>query len=173
MDFELALTQSIYNLFAESSNAISILKILTDLLPAIIVAYFVFFCLWERRFALFGMSLVATGIGFALKELITMFFFRPRPYSVLNIDVFANITKNSFYSTHTFVAFLFAFFIFFLTKNNWIRIGAIVLAILTAFTRLALAQHYISDILVGFLIAFLFYLISKKIYEKWFLEKNE
>jgi undecaprenyl-diphosphatase len=170
---ELAITSAIYNLFSGSSESILTLKLLTNILPGIIIAYFVFFCLWEKRFALLGISLVATAIGFALKELITLFFVRIRPYELLNANVEANLTQNSFYSTHTYVAFIFAFFVFFLTNKNWIRVTAIVLAVLTAFTRLALAQHYISDIIAGFLIALLVYLLTKKVYQKWFLNKNE
>jgi|GEM_PF-2689110 len=169
---ELAITSSIYNLFANSNSAIFSLKLLTNILPGMIIAYFVFFCLWEKRFALLGISLVATAIGFALKELITLFYLRARPYTLLQANVEANLTQNSFYSTHTYVAFLFAFFVFFLTDKLWIRIIAIILAILTAFTRLALAQHYISDIIAGFLVALIIYLIAKKVYDKWFVEKN-
>jgi len=171
MGFELAITSSIYNLFAQSNLAIEILKILTDSLWVILALFFIILAFVQRRYLLMAFFVACNAIGFGLKELITLFYLRVRPYEIINADVAANLTKNSFYSTHTFVAFITAFFIFFLTKDKRIRIAAIVLAIIVAFTRLALAQHYISDIFTGFLLALILYLISKKIYDKYYTEK--
>lgn len=171
MSFELAITQSTYNLFAQSSFALITLQFLTNALWIIMLIYFAMSAFMQGRYLLIAFFVACTTIGFGLKELITLFFVRIRPYELIHAEVISNLTKNSFYSTHTFVAFIIAFYIFFLTKSKVIRIIAIILAIIVAFTRLALAQHYISDIFAGFLLALILYLITKAIYEKYFVEK--
>lgn len=167
---ELELTQTIYNFF-NFGNIISTTHLLTNILPFILILFFGLFAIYQKRYILIGISLIATAFGFVLKEIITIFYQRARPYEVLNLGIKANLTENSFFSTHTYLAFIVAFFIFFLTDKKWVRITAIVLATLTAVSRLILAQHYISDIIAGFLIALIIYLISKKIYEKYFEQR--
>lgn len=173
MSNELAITQAIYEFFNQSNLAMESTKYLTNGFWLVLAIYFTIFALMQRRYILIGFYAVANIIGFGLKEIITLFFQRARPYEVLDLGIKANLTENSFYSTHTFVAFITCFFIFFLTDKLWIRIIAIVLATLVAFTRLILAQHYISDIIAGFLLALLLYLITKKVYEKYFEERYE
>ena len=169
MALELTITQTIYYFF-NNLGLTPAWEIITSTYIILCIG-FLLFAFLQRRWLLIAIYGACNAIGFGLKELITLFYFRARPYSVLNLDIQANLTANSFYSTHTFVAFITAFFIFFLTKNKWLRISAIILAILIAFSRLALAQHYISDILTGFLVALILYLISKKIYDKYYTEK--
>jgi len=166
---ELTITQIIYNAF--SNNILQkVLEVLTNLLPGLLIGYILIFTIWQKKIMIIALYLLFWTLGFALKEFLGGFYFRIRPYDILNIQK-NNLTENSFYSMHTYIAFLSAFFIFYLTENKYLRIGAIIIAILTAFTRLTLAQHYLSDILTGFLLALIFWLISKKIYKN-FLERT-
>ena len=139
MGFELTITQTIYNFF-NGLGLIGLWNIITNTY-VILCLGFLLFAFLQRRWILIAFYAICNAIGFGLKELITLFYFRARPYAVLNLNIKANLTANSFYSAHAFVAFISAFFIFFLTKNKWLRIGAIVLAIIIAFSRLVLAGY--------------------------------
>ncbi|PIU22649.1 MAG: hypothetical protein COT14_00090 [Candidatus Diapherotrites archaeon CG08_land_8_20_14_0_20_30_16] len=171
MGFELTITQAIYSFF-NNLGLTEFWWVITNTYVILCIG-FLLFAFLQRRWVLIAFYVGCNAIGFGLKELITLFYLRARPYSILNLDIKTNLTQNSFYSTHTFVAFISAFFIFFLTKNKVLRISGIVLAILISISRFALAQHYVSDVLAGFLIAFILYLIAKKVYEKYYTEKIE
>lgn len=170
MYFELNIVTSIFSFFNQFPTIIKILNLLTTILPFLLVISTLLIAFLQRRYILICFYMACNIIGFLIKEIISFFFLRPRPYDLLGVNVSTNLTANSFYSTHTFVAFTSAFFICFLTKKKWAKVLGFLLAISTAFTRIALAQHYISDILAGFLVAMILYLIAKKSYEKYFLE---
>ena len=165
MPFELALTKSIYLLF-NNLGLTPFWQVITEFYVLLCIG-FLLLAIRQRHWILIAFYGASIVIGFGLKELITLIYFRARPYVILNLDIKANITPNAFYSTHTFIAFISALFIFFLTKNKWIRIVTIALATLIGFSRLALAQHYLSDVLAGLLVALIIYLITKIILEKY------
>jgi len=67
---------------------------------------------------------------------------------------------QSFPSGHTTDLFTSALFVGLLTRMPWIAISAFLLASLVAFSRIALAKHYLSDALAGMLIATVFTFLS-------------
>ncbi|CAK0777749.1 membrane hypothetical protein [Gammaproteobacteria bacterium] len=62
-------------------------------------------------------------------------------------------TYQSFPSGHTTDLFTSALFVGLLTRTPLVVIPAFLLASLVAFSRIALAKHYLSDVLAGMLIA--------------------
>ena len=56
---------------------------------------------------------------------------------------------NSFPSGHTACAFTIYFCLSILVKNNWLKFFFFLLALLTAFTRVYLSQHFFEDVYGG------------------------
>lgn len=77
---------------------------------------------------------------------------------------------NSFPSGHASAAFAFGTAIFLSAPRGWMKIGAPVLAVLMAFSRLYVGVHYPTDVLagvaVGILAGFLGWLITKQLGKK-------
>jgi undecaprenyl-diphosphatase len=168
--FELEIVQNLY-LFFLNNNLIYFWKIITDLGSIVLLlgllALFIIYKEWlteKGRTILFSYSIFGI-FGIALKEIITFFYFRIRPYKLLGID--ANIYNSSFFSMHTYIAFITAFYICLIEKNTVIRVVAIILAILIAFSRLALAYHYLTDVLFAILLSFIFFIVIK-----WYTKKK-
>ena len=107
---------------------------------------------------------VAGSVGFTY--LLKIVFDRPRPADALVLE-----TSASFPSGHATVAMAFYGFIIYLLlkqtskKINRILIGLCGALIITAigFSRLYLGVHYLSDVLVGYLVGGLWLLIGIKL----------
>lgn len=72
--------------------------------------------------------------------------------------------QNTFPSSHVTFSWLAAFFInlsAYAQKNSWIKVGYIVWAILISVSTLAVKQHYIVDVLAGFMLAAACFYIAK------------
>ena len=78
---------------------------------------------------------------------------------------------NSFPSGHTACAFAIYFCLSMMVKNNWLKFFFFFLALLTAFTRVYLSQHFFMDVyggsLVGAFSALVAYLIVLRIKKNW------
>ncbi len=102
--------------------------------------------------------LALMGVVFvvALKSAIVMFLFRERPF-VSHPDIFAlpiPVDPGSFPSAHAMVAAVIACSLWF-SKMPGRAAVATVLALLVGFGRVAVGVHYTTDVLGGFLLAFL------------------
>ncbi len=59
---------------------------------------------------------------------------------------------HSFPSGHAATAFAIFFFLAFLTRRNWLKFVYLILAVLVAYSRVYLSQHFLIDVTVGALI---------------------
>ena len=83
---------------------------------------------------------------------------RPRPFDMLDITPFReHKSGKSFPSRHTVSAFAIAFAL--LNINIHLGIIALIIACIVGLSRIICAVHFISDVLCGFLIALIIYLI--------------
>ena len=124
------------------------------LILGLILIYIVF---RRKQYIQFSYFLFLAILGYVLKKLIALFYTRARPYILLKMQGSLHITNSSFYSMHTFLAFLMAFFIFRITKHRWVGLTAFVFATFVAISRIVLAMHFLTDVL--FSIFFVYCLI--------------
>lgn len=90
----------------------------------------------------------AVVLSQALTSLLNAFFFRPRPFTVHQVDLlFYRATDSSFPSSAAGVAFALAFAVFLHRR----RAGGAMLALAAclAFCRVMAGAHYPSDVLAG------------------------
>lgn len=139
-------------------------QILTDLFPILLLSTVIFLIDKKKDYFLLGLIALNIALGMLLKEIISIFYFTPRPYELL-ILTNTNLVESSFFSHHAFFAFLCVFYIWYLTDNKLIKYGSIALAIITAFSRIVLAQHYLIDILFGLIFAQIFFILTIKLYK--------
>ena len=90
--------------------------------------------------------------SFLIVTLIRKLYNRPRPCMTFNIE-----PLESFPSRHTVSAFAIAFAL--LNINIHLGIIALFIACIVGLSRIICAVHFISDVLCGFLIALIIYLI--------------
>ena len=129
-----------------------------------------------KNFALFNVFFVSTyGLAVLTNTILKIIINRSRPYVVDTsiVDVL-HASGQSMPSGHTLSATIICFFIFFSVyyfsknKNLKIILGAFLstFIILVMVSRMYLGQHYISDVIVGFVLAFVFSLLSVIIFIK-------
>lgn len=141
-------------------------QILTNLFPILLLGTIIFLIKKKKNYFILGLFALNISLGMLLKEIISIFYFTPRPYELLILTK-TNIVESSFFSNHTYFAFLCVFYIWYLTDNKFIKYSSIILAIVTAFSRIVLAQHYLIDILFGLIFAQIFFILSIKFYKKY------
>ena len=87
-------------------------------------------------------------------------------------DVFLNTGNNSLPSGHATSAFAVFFSLIFISKNHVLKCLFFALAILAAYSRTYLSQHWLIDIYIGSIIGFSFSLFFYIVfYQKHFSEK--
>ena len=130
----------------------------------------------NKKWQIIGLWLTVGGsVGFTF--LAKIFFDRPRPISALIIE-----TSPSFPSAHAAVAISFYGFILYLLfkkmnkKRDQILVAlfGLILIALIGFSRLYLGVHYLSDVLIGYLVGLLWLIIGTKLnnYSPPLLKKN-
>ncbi len=129
-----------------------------------------------KNFALFNVFFVSTyGLAVLTNTILKIIINRSRPYVVdASIVDVLHASGQSMPSGHTLSATIICFFIFFSVyyfsknKNLKIILGAFLstFIILVMVSRMYLGQHYISDVIVGFVLAFVFSLLSVIIFIK-------
>ena len=123
--------------------------------------YFFFKNKQKWRFLQFVITIfVGMLLVFSLKYLID----RPRPYQTFHLETIILKEDPSFPSAHTFLSFLFYFFILRIQKMKKFQIPiALHLLILVPLGLMLTEVHYFTDVLVG---AFIGYMIPIIISEK-------
>lgn len=96
-------------------------------------------------FTAFGLTVLAV-IVLAIKFLVR----RPRPTGEFG-QVYRVTDPHSFPSGHAARAMAIAY-MFSALGNSWLTVIAVLWAILVGYSRVALALHYVSDVVVGWLI---------------------
>ncbi|MFN3301643.1 MAG: phosphatase PAP2 family protein [Patescibacteria group bacterium] len=166
MNFDFSLFKIIHSLVGKSiyldSLGIFFAQYLIWLIPILIFLIWLF----ERK-----KLLKALFFGFLSAFLVYLFdflfkkiYFRPRPFVSLNFQSLINISpkESSFPSTHTALAFCFAFSVYFI--NRRLGIILLILAFLIGLARIFTGVHWPSDILIGIVLAFFSSLIVNKIF---------
>lgn len=141
----------------------------------ITIACFVLF-IWKRRFAVY------TGIGCAVAGVIVQLlklvehdgYYRPVAYFqyhapnvqlhlVQGIDQHYN---NSFPSGHTTAIFAFCFACTLLVRKWYNQIGLLLAAVMVAYSRMYLSQHFLIDVIVGSVIGTCCSAVLMSLYKK-------
>lgn len=100
----------------------------------------------HKKITLF--TIISIGLSFVLNKLITLFYFKPRPFLNLWVHLlppFPSKKSSSFPSKHTTLAFAAATSVFF--YKRFLGSMMYLAAILTGFSRIWMGQHYPLDIL--------------------------
>lgn len=114
----------------------------------------------EKLLILFQTLLVLVLARGLVSETISFFFNVQRPFEVGKESLYTHGTGGSFPSGHTVTMFSIAFVLY-----NWNKKAgkyAFVIATLSGISRAIAGVHWISDIIGGFLIAWIVYLLLKK-----------
>lgn len=117
--------------------------------------------------------LVVFVMSTLLSQLLKYIVQRPRPFVAHPdiIQLYENSTF-SFPSGHTIMAFTMAFSMPYLSIKHVYVIPVFCWAFLVAYSRMVLGAHYISDILSGIGMAYVFSLLIKPIATKWIEQKG-
>ena len=123
--------------------------------------------------------LLAVAAGFIISTVLTHFLKRVvypdelRPFTYLSAEFPVHIIEgvtmrrvNSFPSGHTGTAFAIALLLsLVINKKTWAIILP-VLALLVAYSRVYLGQHYVTDVLAGMIVGIVAAVLSVLIYQK-------
>ncbi len=131
----------------------------------------------EKR--MFLSIVIAMGLSGILIFVFKHHFFADfnRPYFWLNgkhipfhhVNGIRMHSNNSFPSGHTLAAFSALALVGFISKNGWVQFLLFLLACLSGYSRVYVAQHYLMDVyagaLIGFTIAFLSFAIVHRLFK--------
>ncbi len=126
---------------------------------------------YAHKFVLAYLLIAVINLG--LKAI----FKRPRPYTIDGIEPpFSYYTEGySFPSGHASGAAVLGYTSFDgskLTKYHWLKYVGIAVMILVPFSRMILAQHYLTDVAVGLVLSFVLVWVFYKLIDK-FNDKEE
>ncbi len=143
---------------------------------AAIAVLAVIFLFIKYRYALAFLiaSLLTSGVVHLFKQLLLEDMYRPSKYFELyetyKLYVIEGVTLRnlqSFPSGHTSTAFNVFLMLALLTKNNYLKLTYFFIAILVAYSRVYLSQHFFVDIAAGSLIATVFILMVYYWSQQW------
>ena len=119
-------------------------------------------------------SLSAAIVVNIIKKFILTDIYRPSKYFELFetyqlhfIEGVKLHSYQSFPSGHTAAIFSVALMLTLLTRNNLLKVSMLLVAVLTAYSRVYLSQHFFIDITVGSVIAVLLMLLFFRLSESW------
>lgn len=99
---------------------------------------------------------LCSGIALIFSVVITNlmlkpFFARPRPYVTMDsyVPLLTSNDRNSFPSGHTCGAFSAGVAWAVMLPNHWMKLAAVVQAVVMGYSRLYVGVHYPSDVLAG------------------------
>lgn len=122
-----------------------------EIFVMIAVIITVFFLIYKKPIICFWCSIIGSFLlGIFIKYIIA----RARPYEVLNINNLVPATLSSFPSGHTIAVFCVLPFLSKAFPKP--KIIFWVIAILIGFSRIYLGVHYLSDVIAGAFIGYLF-----------------
>lgn len=162
MGWELELVNFLYTNLASGTLSQQIWIFLTAVLPYLIAGITLLILTLKKMWKTIFYFALSIAVGVVLKELIALVFTRIRPYVLLDIAIETHRSYSSFYSLHTFITTVSILFLLVVVKNKWLRILGIIVAIVVGFSRIVLAQHYLTDVLFAYALAFGIWWLAKK-----------
>ncbi|MGZ5285965.1 MAG: phosphatase PAP2 family protein [Flavisolibacter sp.] len=137
------------------------------------VPLFVYVLAFKRKFfiAILASLIICTFITHFLKRVV--FADELRPVLALGkekihiIEGFKPHTNNSFPSGHTSTAFTLALLLAYLAKNRFWVFFFPVVAFFVGYSRVYLAQHFVTDVFAGMLIGIVSSYLSLLVYKKF------
>ncbi len=118
------------------------------------------FVKYRYAIAFLAGSLITSGIVHLFKRLLLEEMYRPTKYFELfeshKLYLVEGVTLRSlqtFPSGHTSTAFNVFLMLAMITKNQYLKFGYFILALVVAYSRVYLSQHFFIDIVAGSLIA--------------------
>lgn len=144
---------------------------ITGYLMSVLILVFISVDLRKKYFLTLTMSaLLSLGITQSCKHYLFKNDHRPS-YFYDNLHAIENENQhknNSFPSGHTTAAFTFATVIAFSCRKIWVQITTPILALLVAYSRLYLGQHFLIDIVVGGILGLMIASICFYLINDWF-----
>ena len=143
------------------------------------VPLFLYVLLWKREFfvAILASLIICTVLTHFLKRVV--FPDEMRPLLALGrekIRVIEGVqvhTNNSFPSGHTSTAFTLALLMAYIVKGNfWVYFFPVV-AFFVGYSRVYLAQHFVTDVFAGMIIGIISSYLSLLVYEKYRKRKRK
>lgn len=130
---------------------------LGDGLFAVILSVVLFFFLKTQRLSLEILSsFIVSGL---LAQLLKHIFNHPRPRAFFTPEQYNHFIEGvsinnhvSFPSGHTTTAFALTYIISTYTKNKFLQLFLLILAVLAGYSRMYLAQHFLEDVVAGALL---------------------
>lgn len=144
------------------------------------VPLFLYMLLYRRDFFIAVLSglVICTLLTHGFKQVI--FAGAPRPLRLLHdlaraVPLMAGRDNyiNSFPSGHTSTAFTTALLLAYLVKQKWVVFVFPLLAFLVGYSRVYLAQHFVTDVLAGTLIGTLSAYVALLLYNAYRLQKKK
>ena len=107
----------------------------------------------RKRPDLVWSGIIAAIIGIVIVNVLKVCFNAPRPPEVINNNIINIIGQvpigRSFPSGHTATIFTLAGILMFFFRPLFVRLGLILIALLTGISRIAVGVHWTSDVLAG------------------------
>lgn len=180
LDFDYKIFNALNGLAGKSGVWDAIFVFLSEYVIFVLIAGLAVFVLTKKRDSFGGakhsavalQSLAAAFLGRAVfVSLIRIFFNRPRPFveGIVNQLVAHNPLEPSFPSGHTTVMFALAFSLLFVNRK-WGSVYLIIAAV-SAFSRVIVGVHFPLDIAGGILVGFIAAILIRRVY-LWFLQKH-
>ncbi len=141
-----------------------------EVIPFIVIFFLLYWCVENKTAMQFLFTYL---IGIALNSLIKHIFKRPRPYlksqSIVNKYGSDGYSFPSGHSASATLAFGGAYCQLKGSVNKGLKtffaVANITIILLVMFSRIYLGQHYLSDVICGFLFAVLWLVLAPKIYK--------
>lgn len=145
---------------------------LASYLPYFLVLFFLFFLFFQkqlkRRLEILFFSLLGVFLSFGVfRRIINLIYNRLRPFKILDFEPLIKIEESfSLPSGHSSFFFVLALVIYYFDKK--VGIYFLIATILMAIARVYVGVHWFSDVLLGFAISWLSFLIVKVVFQKYF-----
>jgi membrane-associated phospholipid phosphatase len=132
------------------------------------------FIKYRYAFAFLLGSISAAVVVNLFKKMVFAEMYRPAKYFELfetyKLHLIEGVNQHSlqsFPSGHTATAFSMFFMLALVTKNNWGKMALFFVAVVVAYSRVYLSQHFLVDITAGSIISVLLMVLSFFWVEKW------
>lgn len=153
MSLDLNVYYNIFNVARTSDFTRAVSIFFATCLFWFLLAWFVIALVWHKKTGVkeFIVLLIGGGMGYLFNKIISVLWFRPRPFVTEHLIplIHKAVESKSFPSDHAMSAFFIAT-VLVLHKRSWW--WTYVLAVAIAIGRVAVGVHYPTDILVGALI---------------------